>query len=146
MNDAEFEAQKARVMAVWERWARPLGMGWQRKLVLSWYRGAIPNHPDAAMTCWTDWQYKDSKISVDLTRVGELDERDLEFAVVHELMHVFLGGLIDAHRRDVDRDAFRMIEEHTATQLAQALLWLRASCEADDAERELSAAPALAVC
>jgi hypothetical protein len=44
-------------------------------------------------------------------------------------MHIFLDGLVKAHHEKVDRDAFRMIEEHTASTLAQAVMWLRAHCE-----------------
>lgn len=129
MNDEAAEAQKARVMALYEKWGPPLGMGWQRQVSFSWYRGAIPDYEGAAMTCCAQWQYKQAKISVDLCKVIDEADEDLEFMLVHELMHVFLGGLIEANRKQVDRDAFRMIEEHTASTLAQAVMWLRSHCE-----------------
>lgn len=129
MKDEIAEAQKARVMALYEKWGIPLGLGWQRRVSFSWYRGAIPDYPDAAMTCAVQWQYKSATISVDLVKVADLDDHDLEWALVHEMCHVFLGGLITAHRERVDNDAFRLIEEHTASTIAQAVLWLRAHCE-----------------
>jgi hypothetical protein len=129
VNDDQAEAQQARVMALYARWGRPLGLGWWRQVTFAWERGAIPGYPEAAMTCAVRWEYKSARITVDLTRVETLDDTDLEFAVVHELMHVYLGGLVEANRKEVDRAAFRMVEEHTATSLAQAVLWLRAHCE-----------------
>jgi hypothetical protein len=129
VNDEGAEAQKARVMGVYERWAGPLGLGWQRQISFSWYRGEIPDHPRAAMTCEVQWQYKSARICVDLLKVADLTDDDLEWVVVHELMHVFLGGLIEAFNLKVDGDAFRMIEEHTASSLAQSVMWLRAHCD-----------------
>lgn len=130
MNDEQAEAQKARVMAVWDRWATPLGMGYQRKTSFTWCRGPIDEYPEATMTCYANWKYKEVDISVDLKRVANIEEdSEVEYAVLHEIMHVFLRGLVEGHHEKVDGDAFRMIEEHTATNLAQALLWIRSHFE-----------------
>ncbi len=134
MNDALADAQKARVLVVFERWGGPLGMGWQRKVSFRWYRGAVPDFPDAAMVCDASWQYKEAVIQVDLVKVADLEDDSLEFSLVHEIMHVYLRGLIEAHHEKVDREAFRMIEEHTASSLAQAVMWLRAHCEPKESE------------
>ena len=132
MNDAEAEIQKARVMAEYHRWSEPLGMGYQRHVEFSWHRGPIPDHSKAAMVCTARWQYKTATIDVELTRIERMSDGELEFCIVHEIMHVFMGGLIEAFNAGVDGPAFRMIEEHTATTLAQAVMWLRAHCEPDD--------------
>ena len=136
MDDALAEAQQGRVMAIYGRWGRPLGLGYQRAITFSWYRGAIPDYEQAALVVDVDWQYKSARIKVDLCKVVDLTDADLEWAVVHELCHVFLGGLVDAHRLKVDRDAFRLIEEHTASTLAQAMLWLREHCTRTTGEDE----------
>lgn len=129
MSDEAADAQKARVMELYARWGDPLGLGWQRAVTFEWHRGPIPDYPRAAMACCVQWQYKSAAISVCLPKIADLNDDDLEWAVVHELIHVFLGGLVEAHDNRVDADAFRMIEEHTASTLAQAVMWLRAHCE-----------------
>jgi hypothetical protein len=79
VNDEQAEAQKARVMALYERWGKPLGLGWQRAVTFSWYRGGIPDYPGAAMTCSAQWQYKSATISVDLVKIAEESDADLEW-------------------------------------------------------------------
>ena len=129
MKDDLAEAQRERVKAVFERWTGPLGLRWQRRMTYEWHRGPIPGHEQAAMTRTPSWEYKEVALGVNLCRVSDLDDEDLEWAIVHELMHVFLAGLIGAYNRKVDNDAFRMIEEHTASSLAHAVMWLRVHCE-----------------
>lgn len=126
MRDEDADAQRERVKAVYDRWGPPLGLGWLRRITFEWHRGPIPDHEGAVMTCEPSWEYKEAALSVNLARASELDDEDLEWAVVHECMHVFLAGLIAAYNRKVDGDAFRLIEEHTASSLAQAVMWLRA--------------------
>lgn len=123
MRDELAEAQKARVMALHHAWARPLGLLYQ-VLTYRWHRGAIPNYPEATMTVDPDWQYGRALIHVDLTESARLSDEELRFAFVHEMMHVFLAGLIEGHRLKVDQDAFRLIEEHTASMLARGVIWV----------------------
>ena len=133
MNDAEYESQKARVLLILGRWVGPLGLGWWRNEV-EWFRDrAIPEHEQAAMTCTPDYRYGRFVIQVDLVRVADLNDTELEFAVVHELAHVFLSEMLlvmDTHD-PTPCQAWEVAWEHTTTTIANAFLWLRKHCEAE---------------
>lgn len=121
MNDAEFEVQQQRVIALSERWIEPLGLAyWQIKH--HFYRGPLPDGNEggdsALARCQVHWQYLHAAISWDLEKVAEESDDDLELIVVHECMHIFL------HETREEDDWFNH-EERVAQMLAKAFLWVR---------------------
>lgn len=127
MNDATYEFQKARFVAIHDVWQNALGLRswWSAKL--RFYRGPIPHAtgPQVIATCNPEWKYKQYVIHVNLEQVQGSDDVELENVVIHELSHVLLSGLDDADTLEVDGAGFRMIEERTVTDLAQAFMWVR---------------------
>lgn len=140
MNDEQAEAQKARVQALYDRWVRPLGLSWWRwKLV--WHRGAIQDHDSALFNVNVSFEYHRVTLDICLPLVDEQSDDDLEWAFVHECAHVFTIPLKHAAAERVDSDAMHMLEEHQASAIASALVWLRAHCEAStDSEASLDPA------
>lgn len=126
MNDAEAEAQKARVEALYERWVTPLGLAyWKWKLV--WHRGAIEDHDAALFNISVSFEYHRVVLDVCLPKAEAQSDDDLEWAFVHECAHVFTIPLKSAAAMRVDQDAMHMLEEHQASAIASAFVWLRAS-------------------
>jgi len=128
MDDKAYRAQKARVEALIEKWVKPVGLGYWR-LTFSWYREPLPPYPGkqapsapdvVLMDVRADWRYNQAFIRVCLPEVAELDDDHLEWAFVHELMHVFLNEM-----RYYGDDGRKEHEERVASHLASAFIWLR---------------------
>lgn len=122
MNDAEFETQKARVMALDEQWTSTLGLdAWD--ISHCWHRGAIDDCDEGAFQalacCETHWQYLHAMIHWNLTQVGDQTDKELETAFVHECMHIFLGEVRG------EPDDWLDHEERVAQMLAKAFVWVR---------------------
>ena len=47
----------------------------------------------SAATCHTNWQYLDATINVNLSVIKTMGKEQLEYVVVHELMHAFLNEM-----------------------------------------------------
>lgn len=134
MTDSEYEAQKARIQALIERWVKPLGLAWW-KLNFEWERDRCKDDvtlgdgysTHVAMRCYADWRYMEATIIVFLPSVAERRDDELEPLFVHELMHVFLREM---REKGLDH------EERVATTLAKAFVWVR-GWDASDSETEL---------
>ena len=134
MNDAEYETQKARLLALLEAWVKPIGLGWWR-VTLSYDRtgedfadsirkeGGFRSQSVAR--CYPEWRYGIATIVWNMPEVAHLDDEELESTFVHELMHIFLHET----RQSEDGD-WLAHEERVATTLAKGFLWIR------DAARE----------
>ena len=121
MTDAEYRREKARVEKLLKAWTYDLGLRWW-KLKFHYFREPLPPYEgegssaDAAMDCRADWRYTRAGIRVNLLATKELSDDDLEWAVVHECMHVFLHEM---------REGGLEHEERVASTLASAFLWAR---------------------
>lgn len=134
MNDAEYAAQKARIVALIERWPKPLGLAWWR-ITHVYDRDTTPPGGSSAASqvtarCDADWRYLYGRLTWYMQAVADLEDDELEQVFVHELMHVFLNEL---RHDDPNHNA---AEERVASHLASAFIWLRQHCE-----RELREAP-----
>lgn len=126
MNDAEFEAQKARIQALAEQWLPPLGLTWWN-IALEYARDNYDGRDGAQPTvayCKADWRYVHARIVWNMPLVAEQDDAELERIFVHECMHIFLHEMRWAETRDTDSLDH---EERVATMLTKAFLWLRES-------------------
>ena len=137
MNDEVYEAQKARLMAIMERWKKPLGLGyWNIKVVYERDSGEYARKADggdatleSSMSCASDWRYAHATITANLNEVAKTDDAELEYQVIHEFMHIFLGEVRPARAEGGMQAALdeehKGHEEHAATMLAKAFLWVR---------------------
>ena len=128
MTDAEFEEQKARVLAVFERWKGPLWLGWW-SVVFYWERTAGALRPmDGGSAHWetvfkvnSNWTYLDAAITAYLGTVVALTEDELEARLVHECAHILIGET----RHGEDEGDWFDHEERVCTILAKAFLAVR---------------------
>ena len=126
MTDAEYEAQRARIVALAERWTRPLGLGWWT-ITHEYERdsGRFESDTDASSasvlaSCKADWRYLKATITWNMRHLQDTSDDYLEKAFVHELMHVML------HELSVDDSHHNASEERVASTLANAFVWVRA--------------------
>jgi len=83
--------------------------------------GATYINPDVVGKCWTDWRYQETTIQLSMHKLRKLDKKNIEKCIVHELMHVFLNEMREQgyDNKSIDH------EEHVATQLQKAFMWVR---------------------
>jgi hypothetical protein len=134
VNDATYEAQKARIMALHKRWVRVLGFGvWQ--VSYEWHREAFsPAGTDdqtALFRIDPEWEYLRVQITVNLERVEDLEDRELEIYYLHEWGHAFIHVACSATE---DSARARSIE-HACSWLGQAFRWVRIAGEGDYKKR-----------
>lgn len=129
MNDADFELHCDRARKVFHRWSQALGWGyWDVRLIMD------RNHPvdrmgnaleDApTMTTRFEWEYQWITVTVFVSKIVDIDDAELEYMMVHELTHPYLGpvlpqGNISAHQRAE--------VENVTTTIARALVRVKRS-------------------
>lgn len=121
MTDAEFAAQKERIVTLIIRWTPLLGLKWWRTEYC--YARSHDEMPDAASqmaaaVCSVLWPYMDVKISWDLSLIADMDDERLEATFVHEWMHAFVREMRD----DTGHDDINH-EERVCSMLARAFVW-----------------------
>lgn len=129
MDDAKYEAQRARIQVLADRWISAIGLGWWR--ITNSYDRTGEDFADSttrsggfrtgtAARCFPEWRYGFATILWNMPEVAEMDDELLENTFVHELMHIYLHEL----RGDEEGDHLDH-EEHAATSLAKAFIWIR---------------------
>jgi hypothetical protein len=126
VTDDQAEVQKTRVTALYDAWVKPLGLAWW-DWELVWHRGDIEGQGGAMFHICVRFEYQDITLDISLPRVEKESDKHLERAFCHELGHVFTIPLKDAAGRGVDQDAMDFLEEHQASGIGSALVWLRDS-------------------
>ena len=133
MNDADFDVQRQRLVALSEKWIKPLGLGWWN-IAFAYHRDdyvplGTTARDDSLAKCRASWRYGNALISFNMPLVLEQDETDLEVAFLHELMHIFLNEM----RWTADNSSDSLDhEERVASTLTKAFLWLRDSLVKDE--------------
>ena len=134
MTDAEYAAQKKRLVRLKDRWYAALGLGWWR-IEETYYReggeGFAPPEGSSwgsLATCVADWSHKAASISWNMPAVAETDDYVLETAYVHEMMHLFVSEMREGVVADFNQLPH---EERVCTQLAEAFLWTRTAGSKD---------------
>ncbi len=124
MNDAEFEAQKTRVLTMYERWRTRLSLErqfmdheWQRELA-----EPIGSAKHIAASTEVEWQYQQAKFTWCLPRIIEMKDSTLELLVVHEMVHVMLAPFNAL--RDAENQLQNDLVEHTTETVARAFIWM----------------------
>ena len=122
MNDAEFDALRAKIDQLVDWWAGSLGLKWW-KITSIFSREPLGHSAEgykAGARCDAQWEYLLADITFAMPDLLGLTDEDLERVVVHELQHIFLNEM--RHARGEDGSAH---EERVATMLTYAFLWLR---------------------
>lgn len=128
LNDVEFEAQKARVTRIIDKWYGPMDLNWCR-LELVWLRGEGPVDNDGSnfqtyATTATLWEYRRARIKFYLACFSALSDEDAEGMVVHELVHI----AIDEAVKDCWNDKGQFQHKHmerVVESLARAFIYVR---------------------
>jgi hypothetical protein len=132
MNDAEFETQKARIIALERRWFETLGLAaW--KLNTEFVRGDFSNGgqpaPDTLATAKTHSEYMLATISWNMPVVIDHNDRELERIFLHEMMHVMVNEMRPSRPNNEVNNALSeedsWHEERVCTMLGNAFLWTR---------------------
>ena len=129
MTDAEYEAERQRLLALSEKWINPLGLGWW-DIDLAYARddysppGGTKN--GVLAHCDVDWRYGHATITWNMPELLAYPDEKLERAFVHELMHIFLNEMRWTASNDEDSIDH---EERVATTLTKAFLWQRDSLD-----------------
>lgn len=136
VNDADVEVQKARVLGLVQGWKHQMGLAdWH--ITIKWYREPKGVATDSEYGCILDietlWQYKSAEIRAYLPTVADLSDDRLDWAVAHEFAHLLTEEMARPEKG-------RRRQEHVATQLAWAFVWIRNSAtERGNAQGRLDA-------
>jgi predicted aminopeptidase len=96
VNDAEYEAQRDRFLALSDKWSNRLGLThWRR--TYNFHR-AMPCddagvHNGTLMSVAPSWQYMTATFNVYLAALIELDDEELARALFHEMAHCFVNEM-----------------------------------------------------
>lgn len=123
MTDRQYAAQKKRVMALWDKWFSDIGMSWWA-VELKWSREREEDSWNTVGLTNASWHYRTGTVTFFLPACADMNDDQLEEAVVHEMVHVIAAGIHD--NRD---DQAREITEYTVTSLARAIVWARQAGE-----------------
>jgi hypothetical protein len=122
MTDAEFEAQKARIERLFDRWIPLLGLSdwhidrdYRRQDADDLFDRASGEIEDAR--CAVAWQYMGAVITIWLQHWTEYDDGPAEVRIVHELMHIMVNEM-----RPPKGKGCTAQEEHVCTTLAKAFI------------------------
>lgn len=136
MNDATYEAQKARILALSKKWVHSLGFGvwtatyeWHRETLVS----TQPLEPGmvALFRIDTEWEFLRIKIAVNLAEVESLSDHDLEAFYLHEWGHAFISIVLSTPKGEARHRAV----EHVCTWMGKAFRWVRVAGMKDERKR-----------
>jgi len=128
MKKKVYKQQRKRCQKLFDAWIKRLGLKWYN-VSITYYRDTdqfvADNRGEASdvMAVYAHWEYMTAYIYVNVPAVLQLDDSDLENAVVHELVHIltieFTGN------GDSISDEKRAHVEHVVTLLTKAFVWVR---------------------
>ena len=116
MNQKEKTAIKAGISKLFDKWTYLItNRGYRVKI--NYFDTNLDSEgilrEESAMACKSQWRYQESTIAVNLLECATLPEGELEWTVVHELVHILMGeGAFD----DIS------IMERTCSELTSAIL------------------------
>lgn len=118
MTDAEYEAEKARVDALFDEWRARVGLShWE--WFITYHRATEAGvEPGVVMEVDSRWQYLWAAVDVYMDRSITRDDAGIENDVVHELAHCLVAPM----RQPKVLGKMRDFEEYTVSSLARVLL------------------------
>lgn len=93
MNDKEYNAEKRRVLKMFNRWSESLGLGsW--KITIQCLNGPFVWNGVVQTgiqgLCEVGWEYNRATILFDMSETAKIDDEELRDLIVHESMHVIV--------------------------------------------------------
>lgn len=141
MKKKTYKRLRKKLLALSEKWCKPIGLGWWR-ITLSYDRTgesfkdseSTENgyHSGVAARCFPDWRYSVATIVCNMPELARLDDEQLEYIFVHELMHIFLHEM----REGANERKQLPHEERVATALAKAFIWHAEHLQSNVIQRE----------
>jgi predicted oxidoreductase len=129
----ERKAQIARIKALAEKWLKPLGLLWWRKIEFVYYedRGHFKKegHTESVMITYASWPYLEAVVEVNLYAIAEADDETLEYYFVHEMVHILTDEIVSGKKREDN-------VERGVTQIARAFLWVAEMIGGDSGNTE----------
>lgn len=118
MSDKEYREQKKRVQKYINKWFRPMGIGWFA-VDFVWSR-ETKNGKDCDVAADADvkWEYRKALITYYLPVIKDIDDSKVENVVIHEFVHILLGGL---NREDTPQEVL----EYTTELVTSSFGWVR---------------------
>jgi hypothetical protein len=135
MKDEAFQQQRKRVLDLAARWVKPIGLGWWLVHInFHDHAWSDPNGRADMESClmdvYVDWRYLEATIRVDATEIADVDDDRLEYAFVHELVHIFVREMRVSYEKGDKLEEWQSQEqidheERVCSMLAHALIWTR---------------------
>lgn len=119
MIDKEYRIQKKRIIKIWDKWYKTLGMHWWR-VDRYWERDYCEDSSSTLMITNSNWEYRTGSIRIYVPSCAEITDEHLEESMVHEFVHILMAPL-----QDLRDDQARQITEHTVVTLARSIIWSR---------------------
>jgi len=127
------KVQIARITALADKWLKPLGLLWWRKIEFVYYedRGHFKkeDRAESVMITYPSWAYLEATIEVNLYAIAEADDETLEYYFVHEMAHLMTDEIVDGNERKDN-------VERAVTQIARAFLWVAEMLGGDSRQDE----------
>jgi hypothetical protein len=120
MDDVTFAAERERVETYFTKWISLLRL--DRQQIAIDYRRSYPDvEQHSSMTTEPRWRYHRAIIKVYPVVTRNLDDETLEGDVVHELVHVLMGPLVELYEYKNDEPSGG-IDEFVTSSIAFAIL------------------------
>lgn len=111
------------IKAAFDKWVTPLGLGWWRVDVLYYddpkeiLRLFTVNDEETTLArVYASWEYMQAKVCINLPSFDELEDGEIERAVLHELVHILVNEM---------REGEMHHEERVVSSLTKAFIWVR---------------------
>lgn len=116
MTDEQFETQKARVLACWEKWRFITGVN-THWVHLNWERNKDDDNRHTLGSTQADWQYRQVYVFFYLPKIVDLPDDELDNLVLHEMSHVLIRS---AYTTEEYSDKVEFATENVARAIEDA--------------------------
>ena len=122
MTFKEYNKTVSTIKRIAKKWRKPLGLDRYRKFHLQFDEQFADDNGDTAARCFCMWQYNEVTIVFYVPQCSEMDENDLEYVFLHEVMHAKVNEM-----RWIEDDDPESIshEERVCTELAMMIQSIR---------------------
>lgn len=98
-------------------WIKYLNLSdWKVETTYHTYLRASESGNRVVARTWASWEYLDAHIEFDLAVLRDMDEDEIERAIIHELLHVVVNEM---------RDPGVKHEERVVSSLSRVLWWMK---------------------
>ena len=131
LTELEVKKEQKRINRYICKWKQPFHFDlWSRFDII--YKNEAKEDDDCMVPAevYADYSRLQATITFYLSCVAKLSDERLEHTVLHELAHILLSGLsLAAHSGERSGPLACMMEEWTATRIAQILIWIHQNSE-----------------